>query len=125
LSPCACFYLQGFFINTYFLAAAIPVASVLFGGHPNFFKALLMSAELLINTWLLFLLLQHTQWHVFAVVFISIAVSKLLYYTGKYIFISAGLIKGEMVATGLEIQVIITLILAAAVAFFYKRQLTV
>lgn len=42
---------------------------------------------------------------------LSIAASKLLYYAAKYLFISAGLIQGELVTTPVWIQA------AAALAF--------
>jgi len=90
--------------NAYILALAIPLFSALVTGHPPFFKAVLISAELVINLLLFVKLINNTKLHVALSLFLSMVVSKLVYYSLKFAFIHIGLIEGGLITTNLWIQ---------------------
>jgi hypothetical protein len=108
--------------NTYLLALSIPIFSTLVTGHPPFYKALLISIELLANIGCFHLFLHKIKWQPGILMFISIIISKLFYYGFKYFFIRLTLIDGELITTGLLIQLVTVIGLSLAFGFFYERQ---
>ncbi|MFA5972250.1 MAG: hypothetical protein WC780_07865 [Lentimicrobiaceae bacterium] len=90
--------------NTFILAVAMPLFSSLVTGHPPFFKALLISVELVVNIFLLVQLIDRTKLHLALSLFLSMIASKLVYYGLKSVFIYSGLIEGELITTNLWIQ---------------------
>lgn len=61
--------------------------------------------------------------NVFGAMLISVLASKVFYYLAKYVFISAGLIDGELVTTPIWIQVAAALVFSAY-AFVILRNRT-
>jgi len=51
-------------------------------------------------------------------VFLSIAISKIVYYLLKYAFIQSNLVDGALVTTSLYIQIMLTVVLSFVVAFW-------
>jgi len=90
--------------NTFILAVAMPLFSSIVTGHPPFFKALLISVELVVNIFLLVQLIDRTKLHLALSLFLSMIASKLVYYGLKSVFIYSGLIEGELITTNLWIQ---------------------
>jgi len=90
--------------NTFILAVAMPLFSSLVTGHPPFFKALLISVELVVNIFLLVQLIDRTKLHLALSLFLSMIASKLVYYGLKSVFIYSGLIEGELITTNLWLQ---------------------
>lgn len=99
--------------NTFIIALTLPAFSFIIASHPSMYKSLLIASELLLNLGLFFLISQKMK-SVFGSMLISIVLSKIFYYMAKYLFISAGLIEGELVSTPIWIQAV-----AAAVFSFY------
>lgn len=91
-------------VNAFMLAIAIPLFSSLVTGHPPMFKAILISIELMVNLLLFIQLLNRTKLHVALSMFLSILVSKLVYYFMKFVFINSGFIEGDLITTNLWIQ---------------------
>ena len=109
--------------NSYILALTLPAFSYLVSGHPLFYKAGLMTGELLLNI-LIFDLLSNKMKNIFLITFLSIILSKMIYYSTKYIFISYGLLSGSFVATPLIIQLLLSIILGLYVFYiFYKQKI--
>lgn len=110
------------YANAYLLAVTIPLFSTLVTGHPPFYKAVLISAELLVNISLLHFLFTKTKWHIILALFVSIIASKLVYYTCKYFFIRAGLIEPGLITTSLLVQFLIITGISLLFALFFKKQ---
>ena len=92
--------------NAFLLALAMPLFSALVTGHPPFFKALLISVELVVNIFLLVKLIDRTKLYLALSLFLSMVASKLVYYGMKVIFIHSGLIDGELITTNLWLQLV-------------------
>ena len=107
--------------NAYIIALTLPLFSFLISSHPSGFKTTLISIELILNIWLYFTLSDYVK-NKFIVMFISILVSKSVYYLLKYIMISNALIDGQLVTTPLYIQAITTLVFSLYIFFFYKEK---
>lgn len=99
--------------NAYIMAVTLPLFSFFVGGHPVFAKALLMSAELSSNVFLFDVLSKKIKNSAIAM-FLSIVASKLFYYIIKLGIISAGILDGPMVTTGLLTQLIVAVVLSVA-----------
>ncbi len=93
--------------NSWVLALLLPFVSYSFGYHPSITKTSLMAAELLLNVWLFWFLLDKTKMSLLSIL-ISIVFSKAVYYLLKYLCIQFGWLSGDLVATPLDIQVITT-----------------
>ena len=120
----ACYIISRNSFNTYFIALTIPIFSFLVGGHPIFYKSLLISFELFSNVFLLTLLLNKTKLKIPVVLLISIIISKGIYYMLKFTFINFALIDGELVTSGLLIQLITVLIITIVFTLFFQRETT-
>ena len=97
--------------NAYFLAFTIPVFSSLLIGHPPIVKAILISIELSINVLLFLQLLNKPKLQVHVALFLSIILSKMVYYALKFILIKSGILDSELLSTPLLYQIVtVTLI---------------
>ncbi len=108
--------------NSLLIALTLPVFSFIIASHPSAYKSLLIAGELLINLYLFFTFSKSIK-NVFVSMFLSIAISKVLYYAGKALFISAGLIQGELVSTPIWIQAAAGIVFSGY-AFFVLRNRT-
>ena len=106
--------------NAYLLAIGLPIFSMLYSGHPVFYKAILISFELLVNMVVLHLLFRKGM-NIFFAVFLSIILSKIFYYLFKFAFIEWSLISGKLFSTSLIIQLIIALGLAVVFFLFGRK----
>ncbi len=95
--------------NGWVLAIALPAAAFFLGAHPPMAKAILMGLELLLNVWLFWYLYDKTKSSILSIL-ISIVFSKVFYYILKYLCINQGWLTGNIMDTGLEIQLITTLV---------------
>ena len=107
--------------NSYFLALSIPLFSFLLTGHPVFFKSIIISAELLLNIILLDYFIVKTKKHIAIYMFLSIIISKIFYYSLKYILLNLGLLNGVLVSTSIFAQLITIVSITAVFAFFIKE----
>ena len=119
-------------LNSYLLAVTLPLVSFLFSGHPAFPKIALVMFELIINVWIIFYLFNLLQKNpvfrfekyyrigISFAVFSSIVISKIFYYSLKYLFVYSLLIKTELLSTPLIIQFITTFSLCLYVFFTIK-----
>ena len=106
--------------NAYLVAIVLPIFSMLYSGHPVFYKAMLISFELLINMVALHLLFRKGI-NIFFAVFLSIILSKIVYYLFKFAFIEWSLISGKLFSTSLIIQISIALGLSVVFFLFRKK----
>lgn len=117
--------------NALVLAVTLPLFSSAVGMHPIFPKCLLIAVELSANV-LLFVWLarvfgkgaksvagQGVRTGVAA--FVSIVLSKALYYGLKALVLYAGLMHMELVSTGLWIQLAVAMVISAAFGLRWRR----
>ncbi len=107
--------------NSYLIAIVLPVFSFLISTHPSIIKSVLIVSELLINVYLFNLLIKYLN-NNFVSMFGSILISKIYYYGIKYGLVLFGLIEGDLIATPVYLQLIVTLILSGYVMFFYNKK---
>lgn len=98
--------------NGWILALLLPFLSYFLGAHPSLTKTTLMAAELLLNVWLFWFLIDKTKMALLSIL-ISIVFSKVVYYLLKFTCIQLGWLSGELITTPLDIQVITTLSFSA------------
>ena len=106
--------------NSLLLALTIPLFSFLIASPPAMYKVLLVTIDLTLNILLLILFTKSIK-RIFFALFLSIGISKIVYYLLKYIFIQSRLIDGVLVTTPLYIQIILMVILSVIVAFGRTR----
>ncbi len=110
-------------INAYFLAITLPLVSTLLPPHhPPFYKAIIMSLELLVNVACFVWAANKIKWPPFILFFISTVISKVFYYSLKFIFIKMSLIEGKLITTDLFTQLITLGALSLLFAIFYRRK---
>lgn len=108
-------------VNALVLAATLPFFTFLVSGHPVLPKAILISAELVLNVVLFFSLIHVTKSR-FTAIFSSIVLSKGAYYLAKYLLIQAAVLDMGLVSTSLWIQLGTTLVFSIYVALFFRSK---
>lgn len=114
--PMRCIILLGFLRyrnkwNSAFLALTLPLISYFISGHPIIFKSLIISAELLINVFLLSYFLKKEMNSFFAVCG-SIITSKIAYYLLKLLAIKLSFVHTNVVDTDLIFQIAVCVVIA-------------
>lgn len=107
--------------NSYLLALTLSFFSWAVSGHPEFFKMLVMTSELMANVFLFYFLFRKLD-SVFLSMVIAIVVSKIFCYGLYLIFFSMMFLREEADSTFLIAQVITTLLFSVYV-FIVKRKL--
>lgn len=91
--------------NAFILALTLPLFSFFISAHPVLLKSLLISAELVVNVVLFYLLLKRI--HVFPAIFLSIWLSKVFYYGIKYLAMTSLLLdEDRLIGTPLMMQLL-------------------
>ena len=127
------------------LAVALPLFSFAVSGHPVFPKCLLIAAELSVNVllfvWLSRIFVRSASPSSFAsspengsaakapgsaavvgaAAFVSILLSKALYYGLKALVLSAGLMQMELISTALWVQLAVAALLSLGFAIWWKK----
>jgi hypothetical protein len=98
--------------NTYILAITIPIFSMLTSGHPPPLKTLLICLELFANVFLFYFLYSPKKNNLLISLFISIIISKIIYYFLKFLFIEVALIDGKLISIPIITQLITTIIIS-------------
>lgn len=97
--------------NTFIIALTLPLFSFLISSHPQIIKSFLLSAELVLNLALFFLLKEKLK-NVFTSLFLSILISKAIYYSLKFAFISYALLNDKLFSTPYYFQLISAVLLS-------------
>ena len=100
--------------NAYLLAFLLPLISLILSNHPSVIKTFILSGDLLLNIFLFFSLIKFKV-NKFLLMSMCIFASKLAYYLAKYFLIEFSVLKGELIATPLYIQMLIVIILSGYV----------
>ncbi len=101
--------------NAYIIALTLPLFSFLISSHPQILKSFLLSAELVINLSLFFLLKDKLK-NVFTSLFLSIVISKMIYYLLKFVLIYFALLNDKLFSTPIYFQIGMAVILST---YFY------
>jgi hypothetical protein len=105
--------------NAYLLALTLPLFSFLISAHPNVFKALIMTLELLLNVWLFYKL--STKVNQFVAIFSSIIISKVVYYLLKFGLISFAVLQSGLISTPIYLQLITTVVFSGYLFFIIRK----
>jgi len=108
-------------INSYVLALTLPLFSWAVSGHPELYKMLIMTVEIVTNVFLFYLLFSKNG-SVFLSMIISIVVSKIACYTLYLVFFSIMFIEEEAETSFLIAQVVTTLLFSSYVAFILRKK---
>jgi len=106
--------------NAFLIAVTIPIFSLIVSTHPAIFKSVLITIELLANLVLFYFFIE--KLNTFLAMFLSIVLSKLIYYSGKYIFLQLEIIDGDLVSTSLIIQWVVALGLSLYAAIIFNNR---
>lgn len=98
--------------NAYIIALTLPLFSFIISSHPQLLKSFLLSAELIINLSLFFILKEKLK-NVFASLLISIVISKVIYYSLKFVLIYFALLNDKLFSTPFYFQLISAIILSS------------
>jgi hypothetical protein len=107
--------------NVYIMALSIPLISFLISAHPVFPKFLIVSLELFANVFLIFRFSNVIK-NKFLLVFLSLLLSKSLYYLLKFVLIKFAVLDMGLISTPLYIQAILTLVFSTILAFILRRR---
>ena len=108
--------------NTYLIALTLPLFSMLISAHPSLMKTSLITAELLLNIWLFYSLLQRFSNKTLSI-FLSILISKIFYYLVKLLLLDSALLSGDVISTPIYIQVIMLFIMSGYIYLIsYSRK---
>lgn len=97
--------------NAYLIAFTLPIFSLLITAHPSLIKTSLVTGELLLNVWLFFFISEKLANKTISI-FLSIIITKLLYYLIKFILINSAVMGGDLISTPIYIQIIMLFILS-------------
>lgn len=89
--------------NAFIIAATLPLFSMITSGHPVFYKALIMSGELLLNAILYFFFVEKLK-NKFTSMALSIFMSKGAYYGLKILLLQLAVMSGDIIATPIIFQ---------------------
>ena len=106
--------------NAYVIAFSLPIFSLLISGHPSIMKTSLITAELMLNVWLFYAIVEKINSKSFSM-FLSILISKVFYYVIKYGLISFALLNSGLVSTPIYIQIVTTILFSVYIFAFYKK----
>ncbi len=109
--------------NAYLLALTLPVFSFFVSTHPNIYKGLIMTVELILNVWLFFEISKHIT-NKFVSMFTAIIISKVIYYLMKFGLISFGIIGTGLFSTPVYLQIITSVIFSGYLFFFFQARET-
>jgi hypothetical protein len=105
--------------NAYIIALTLPLFSFLISSHPQILKSFLLSAEMIINLSLFFLLKEKIK-NVFTSLFISIIISKVIYYLLKFALIYFTLLNDKLFSTPFYFQLISAIILSIYIYLVHR-----
>jgi hypothetical protein len=107
--------------NAYLIALTLPLFSFLISSHPNVFKGLIMTSELLLNVWLFFEISKRLS-NKFVAMLSAIVISKLVYYLLKFGLISFAVLESGLISTPIYLQVITSIIFSGYVFLLLRKR---
>jgi hypothetical protein len=106
--------------NSYILAFTLALFSYVATSHPEFFKMLIITAELVLNVFFFYWLAGRTK-NIFLAMISAIIISKVSCYIMYFIFFSIAFVRNEADTLFLLVQLITTILFSAYIFFFWKK----
>jgi hypothetical protein len=106
--------------NSYLLAFTLPLFSYIATSHPEFFKMLIITAELVLNVFFFYWLCGKMK-NIFVAMVSSIIASKVICYLLYLIFFSIAFVRNEADLLFLFVQLLTTILFSAYIYFFWKK----
>lgn len=107
--------------NAYLIALTLPLFSFLISSHPNIYKGIIMTTELVLNVWLFFEISKRVS-NQFVSMISAIVISKLVYYLMKFALISLAILESGLISTPVYLQVITSVAFSGYVFLMLKRR---
>lgn len=107
--------------NSYLLALTLPLFSFLVSGHPEPVKMMIITAELLVNVFLFYLIASRIR-NLFLSGLLSIVISKAFCYLAYLVVFSAMFVREEAGAVFLLVQAITTLLFSGYLFIISKSK---
>jgi len=107
--------------NAIIIALTLPLFSYLISGHPIPPKALIMAIEMMLNVVLFYFFARRIR-NYFGAMVLSILASKVVYYFMKFGIIHYGIIGGDLFATPIYLQLILTLVYSSYLFVVFSRK---
>lgn len=107
--------------NAYALAMTLPLFSYLVAGHPIAVKNTIIAIELVTNILILDCFIKRTN-KVLLATFVSILLSKVVYYVLKGLAVSFGLLNTTLVDTSVWIQLMVGVGISVLFSIVYKNR---
>jgi hypothetical protein len=107
--------------NGIIIALTLPLFSYLISGHPIPPKALIMAIELMLNVVLFYYFANRIK-NYFGAMVISVLASKIVYYFLKYGLIYYAILDGDLFATPIYVQLILTLVYSSYLFVVFSRK---
>lgn len=107
--------------NSYLLALTLPLFSWVVSGHPEFYKMLVMTTEIIANVFLFYYLVRRID-SVLLSMIISIVVSKIFCYALYLVFFSIMFIEEEAEPVFLIAQIITTVLFSSYVSIILQKK---
>jgi len=107
--------------NAYALAVILPLVSFLVSGHPEPLKMAVIMAELLVNTWLFYLLIARTG-KPFISMLTAVIGSKIFCYALYFVVFSVAFVKAEAGTIFLVSQALVTMLLSVITYLFLSTK---
>lgn len=126
LEPMRCVLLINLLIlgnqkNAYFMAVTLPLFSFVVASHPVLLKSIVMVVELTVNIFV-FEYLSKRKTNNVITMFLSIVISKVVYYSLKIWCIGAGILDANIIDTNLVTQLLVAIMLSLGFAFFCEKK---
>lgn len=107
--------------NAYILALTLPLFSFIVSAHPSIVKMALITTELSINVFLFYILSGKIK-NKFISIFLSISISKIIYYSIKYLLINTSMLNSGLISTPILLQFGTTLVLSGYAYYFITKK---
>lgn len=107
--------------NAYIIALTLPLFSWAISMHPNLYKMMLITSELVFNVWLFYFLVNKIG-SKFTAMLLSIFISKIFYYAIKFLLISLLLLDTGLISTPIYLQLITTFVFSAYIYFMLRNK---
>jgi hypothetical protein len=107
--------------NSYLLALTLPLFSLVVSSHPEFYKMLVITSELLLNVFLFYALSARIK-NAFLAMFPAIILSKLFCYLLYFIFFTPAFLRSEASTSFLVVQVITSVVFSFYIFIFALRK---
>jgi len=100
--------------NSFIIALSLPFFSYLISSHPSVIKSALIAVELSLNVFLFYLFVEMLT-NKFTAAFLSIVISKVIYYLLKFALISFAFLEGDLISTPIYIQFFVAIVLSLSI----------